>query len=765
MSRHSASAASRSSRTKTPTPTATSRRNRRAMLEAIDRFKSSIEAAIRMVTTLWYLRVIFRGTQASTDGHTIILPAVNSLARHSMTDEDLEDGMAYLIALRGYAWHETSHVVETDMEVFINTGKMHGRDVQQTLNFTEDIRIEHRFSKRDRGIEEALHYMREMWLWPRIARKLSEAKTEPTYLTEAFLALQVAIKFRGRARRDHVLWKALPWASRSWALRSVALIRATREAYEMPKEKGTQYIADACLAEHERWAAEHATVAVLWPVTVELCLAPEHIPAAPPLLLATVVLDERKYAEWLATANPAESGALCDVADAPRLAGRAVVHVEAVELEKAAVAPPSASGETVDGSTPAAPEEAVTLSTEAKRKPPPPGTRRTVVFRTPDQTTEEKIWIRWGELLGKLSAMLHDMIVEKAKSGVSDALNEAVDLPNEPVQYLVYSTEHDVYATTDHADADALEEMRAEVRDHYGFISARLQALLRTQTRTRRRGGREEGTELDHAAISNVALAQHLPIELRPFMYETVETTLKATVVGLMVDGSGSMFAAADRYHYDTEDELDADGKPKRKRRKPHTRLDLARIAALCFGDCLDQGRIEFALWGFSSNLEYQLGRKLWEKATPEDRELYGRFGGLYIETAKGFDEVWANTVDRVPNLCQVNDGNYDADSVWWAGQQLLAQRHAKRRVLYVFSDGAPQVAEETVQTRKQTRHLRDVVLTLRELHVETVGVGIADRSVLQFYSPHCVVVNNVSDLPVVTLNQMEFLLLNKKGH
>lgn len=742
-------------------------RNKRTVLEAIDRFKHGIEVALRMLTGLWGLRVTFRGTSAFTDARgRINLPDVDFLARETLTDEDVEDILAYLIALRGYGFHEAAHLVEDDMSIWKDTAVNHGMFIKEALNFLGDIRIEVRFGERDVGIREALEYVRETWIWPRVARKLREKDVEgkePLYVGEAFFALQLMAKHPD-AYDEHELWLALPEASRTWALRTHALVDATRAAFDVPPPRGTHDIRDAILREAPRWKEEHDACAALWTGAGPV----------PPFLLATVVTDRRKYLKSLtkeeadkflkSLRNPVHTGTS---PERSWLAGRPILAVEAVDLRKADLGAPDAPGEASEGSTgpvpsagppsapetstPAAPESIVVSSTENKRPPPPPGCERTLVLRVPENDTEQETILIL--VLGTLGFGV--MISEEAREQLEELLRERTSLDpaegDDGEPYLVYTNENDMFVHTTEADASELTTMRREVEEHYGAMTSRLATLLRARTRTKWRGGQDHGDMIDPAAIADIAVAHYTPqVELRPFMYQVPESTLQNTVVGLIADASGSMLSAV-RVPYHA------------RGRAAQTRLDLARYAVMCFGDCLHRARLRFGVWAFSSNEANNF--TLYDNASPTEKLLYARFGGLYIETCKTFDQDWLSVERCVPNLGMRNDSNYDADSVWWAGLQLIRQ-DAARRVLYVFSDGQPLAWEPnaTVTIPRQQRHLRDVVQTLRhEAGVEVVGFGIDDTSVEHYYQPACTVVRSVNDLPAVVLNEMENLLLETK--
>jgi cobalamin biosynthesis protein CobT len=150
------------------------------------------------------------------------------------------------------------------------------------------------------------------------------------------------------------------------------------------------------------------------------------------------------------------------------------------------------------------------------------------------------------------------------------------------------------------------------------------------------------------------------------------------------------------------------------------------------------------------------------DEVKPDERQLYGRFGALHIETCKAFDEPWSVAAPRLPLLGSYMDCNYDADSIQWAGQQLLSQR-ARRRVMMVLSDGNPNTSEPPIQRARQQAHLPHVIAAMGKQGIEIVGIGICDDSVTKYY-PRSLVIHNAMGLPKAVMTEMDFLLLNRRN-
>lgn len=703
-------------------------KNRKRVLEAVRGFKQGLETTMQMVSRQWHLKVYFKGTKAYTDGRCIYLPNVDILARPGMTHEEVDEALAYLMALRGFAWHEVAHLVESDLPWANRFVTTHGRYAHHMWNAMEDIRIEKRFQNRGTGIKEALEYVRESWVWQGMRFDLDEGKAQGSYLGGAMICMQIMAK-HGDDAEDHPLWRAFPGVARDFARRHRALVQTTRESFTMSKQDGgSQHVGEGVLHYLEECRRDYAE---LPPVYVE----PKD---APGTAIVTVLDDAAKYAKALAAdpslAKSLETLGLKDASERPYVRGKQVLGVLSLVRPKALGTQSSAPGSTpAPGSAPAPTPAPSGPWKEPKLGPRIPGTKRILLTCPP--TAAEIAAQQEMELLIfiAISSRLGAALEEALGALVSSARRDFEANPYDGGPYLVFTNENDIFETVKEAKPEKLQDMRKETEPLYGAIKTRLAMLLRSRTRSRWRGNREEGDQLDPAAMADIAVAHKFPgRDLRPYRDRVEKHELLSTSVGLLVDTSASMM-----------DE----------------KMELAERCCLAFADCLDMAQMEFAVWGFTSN-DRPWGYRLPQELPPDERNMYGRFGGLHVKTVKTFDDSWKSVEKRLPNLGAHMESNYDADSVEWACHQLMARRHAKRRVLFVLSDGMPLAAEHPIQIGRQQQRLRDIVPAMREAGIEIVGVGILDESVEQFYKPHCVVVRSLSDLTPIVMSQMEFLLL-----
>lgn len=696
--------------------------NQRAMQDLIYRHRQGLETAIRTMTGLWHLNVVFEGSRAYSKGNTIVLPNVDVWASHDrLSDEDLENARAYFMALRGFAWQQAAVQVESDLTARERFRQKMGSFAQAVESVLDDVRVEHRFGKRAPGIQETIEYTREQWIWPRFARKKQE-QGRKNLLVEAMYGLQVTLKHY-EARYDHVLWQGLEPETRSFVERNLDALDSAYDTLKMEKDKGTARLCDVVEHMFQTWKTEFDLVAPLAKKRRE-APAGDGLPSTPVDPWQTEFKPNREQSD-----NPEE--ALDNLSTAAFIPPVLLVTYGPTATTLNGV--PFAGGFVRRVEWMPKDEEGW-----EKLQPLAPGETRTMVIHPPDPRLEQQLDQMMGNVVRAMMQMQQQM-QEEAEQKVEEARKEIERYPDDKKPYLVYSTKHDRFRTAPDGDLYDLGRLRDKVMRYYGVVMRRLSVLLRTKTQTRWRGNQLSGSRIDMRQLVNIVNSSKLPnAQLRPFKMRQEEDELTDTVVGLLTDVSGSMCWRAGSFG---------------------SKLDLARAATLCFAEALHMAEIRFASWTFSSreNTWYED----YEALDESTRDLYGRFGGLNIETIKEFQEAWPAVATRLPQMGQDNQANYDADSVKWAANELLRQK-AKRRVLIVLSDGLPATGEPELQQARQQAHLEHVVKSMIAVGVEVVGIGICDDSVEDYYPNH-VVVHRAEDLPRVVMKEMEFLLLSQK--
>jgi cobalamin biosynthesis protein CobT len=99
---------------------------------------------------------------------------------------------------------------------------------------------------------------------------------------------------------------------------------------------------------------------------------------------------------------------------------------------------------------------------------------------------------------------------------------------------------------------------------------------------------------------------------------------------------------------------------------------------------------------------------------------------------------------------------NPDGEALAWAAAR-LAQRKARRRLLFVLSDGAPSTSDGNPAVLRRDLHSRVEAVT--QAGIELVGIGMEDDAVESFY-PNAVVVHKLHELPRVAFETLSRLLV-----
>lgn len=119
--------------------------------------ESTVQRTARMLAREHGIQVVWRGSQAKTEGKTIILPVLPDDA----PDELLE-------AVQGYLDHETAHILFTDFAVVPNYRPTLNPEQTLCVNVCEDVRIEYAMGRLYPGSPYNLHRVHD-WIYPRIA--------------------------------------------------------------------------------------------------------------------------------------------------------------------------------------------------------------------------------------------------------------------------------------------------------------------------------------------------------------------------------------------------------------------------------------------------------------------------------------------------------------------------------------------------------------------------------------------------------------------
>ncbi|WP_321930122.1 cobaltochelatase CobT-related protein [Paraburkholderia guartelaensis] len=297
--------------------------------------------------------------------------------------------------------------------------------------------------------------------------------------------------------------------------------------------------------------------------------------------------------------------------------------------------------------------------------------------------------------------------------------------PTRPRLSIPLTTAYDVVTDlTGRGDATAWRKLRALARAETGALKAQLERVLKADELTHWKREQERG-EIDRAALARLAASRGYRTPFRVARHASG----RDTVVTLLLDLSGSMAGR---------------------------KIELARLCAAALADALTQLAFDSEVLGYSS-IETPEMRALYERerVAGADLRAYNRFvERLDLRVFKRFDSR------DLSGLAAIECGheNPDGEALAWAVAR-LAQRKARRRLLFVLSDGYPSTSDGDPAVLRSDLLAR--VQAVREQGIELVGIGILDDAVEAFY-PNAVVVRKLHELPATAFATLSRLLTGR---
>jgi hypothetical protein len=280
---------------------------------------------------------------------------------------------------------------------------------------------------------------------------------------------------------------------------------------------------------------------------------------------------------------------------------------------------------------------------------------------------------------------------------------------------------------TGQGDATAWRKLRTRARAETGSLKTHLERVLKADELTHWRREQERG-EIDRAALARLATTRGYRSPFRV----TSRASGRDAVVTLLIDLSGSMAGR---------------------------KIELARLCAAALCDALTQLAFDSEVLGYSS-VESPEMRRQFERAHAAgvDLHAYNRFvERLDLRVFKRFG------ARDLSGLAAIECGheNPDGEALAWAAER-LAREKARRRLLFVLSDGYPSTGDGNPAILRSD--LRARVDALTKAGIELVGIGIQDDAVEAFY-PDAVVVRKLHELPVVAFETLSRLLAGRARH
>jgi cobalamin biosynthesis protein CobT len=331
-----------------------------------------------------------------------------------------------------------------------------------------------------------------------------------------------------------------------------------------------------------------------------------------------------------------------------------------------------------------------------------------------------------GEQLDKDEDLLsrHEQIRKEAESEIKQAKRNS---------YLIWTTENDVVEFITDGDRSKTKQFLEESRSIVNALKQRFRMNLLSQTKTRWEPGKRRGR-------INPRVAYKIPLGTSKDVFRSKVTHPGFnTRAAMLIDHSGSMQGG-----------WSCGG--------GHAPIDLAAMCALIFGENLHELNIPFEICGYSTG-DYNEGDNNYYNASEAEKNIYTRWGRMWLGVYKKYEEAWASSRHRCLQMSRNGKYNtYDGESVRLMAQRLL--KHPEdRKILFVLCDGYPcPNAQQFIEVHRD--YLKTVTTEL-EKHVEVFAIGIQSDAVKEFYS-NSVVVNEIRDLPVVMMSELDRLL--RKG-
>ena len=188
-------------------------------------------------------------------------------------------------------------------------------------------------------------------------------------------------------------------------------------------------------------------------------------------------------------------------------------------------------------------------------------------------------------------------------------------------------------------------------------------------------------------------------------------------------------------------------------------KVRIAQQCAIAIAEAIDRTGIAYEILGFNN-----ARGTIWpDYGADPYAGKYSRYEPLDMWMFKTFEERLFEAKGAIASIQDCAGGNNsDAEAVQYAYERLKS-RPERRRVFMTLSDGCPacHVGGE-IDSAVQDRQLRQVINGIEKDGTDVVGIGIADRSVKQFY-PKYVVVNSVDDLAGAAMDQLSKILLGER--
>ena len=278
--------------------------------------------------------------------------------------------------------------------------------------------------------------------------------------------------------------------------------------------------------------------------------------------------------------------------------------------------------------------------------------------------------------------------------------------------YKIFTREHDeVVAAEDLCEPEELARLRAYLDQQLASLSNVVARLAnRLQRKLMAKQNRTWSFDLEEGLLDVARLTRVIVDPTAPLSFKMEQDTeFRDTVVGLLIDNSGSMR-----------------GRP----------IMVAAVCADILARTLERCGVKVEILGFTTRAwKGGSSRDAWLKAGKPASP--GRLNDLRHIIYKSADAPWRRARKNLGLMMREGllKENIDGEALMWAHQRLIA-RSEQRRILMVISDGAP-VDDSTLSVNSGhylERHLRRVIGEIEgKSPVELIAIGIG-HDVTRYY-------------------------------
>ncbi len=299
-------------------------------------------------------------------------------------------------------------------------------------------------------------------------------------------------------------------------------------------------------------------------------------------------------------------------------------------------------------------------------------------------------------------------------------------------KYKVYDNTYDeIINAEDLCDIKELEKLRRNLDQQvFTFQPLVVKIANRLQRKLLAQQNRHWDFNMEEGYLDNSRLAKIIANPNNKLSYKVErEIEFKDTIVSLLIDNSGSM------------------------RGRPIT------VAALCsdiLAKTLERCLIKSEILGFTTKAwKGGKSRENWIKNGKPSNP--GRLNDLRHIIYKSADAPWRRSKKNLGLLLKegILKENVDGEALSW-GYKRLINRHEKRKILVVISDGAP-VDDSTLSVNPGNyleKNLRDIIDEIENnSNVELIAIGIG-HDVSRYYTK-AITIMDVDQLGEVLLNQL----------